>query len=66
VNHSFRGIARNNRDVQQCEKDLVFSRSAIEHQDGIAGSKDLSKHFPHGSALGADPRAREEVVIPPG
>jgi hypothetical protein len=66
VDHFFRGITRDNGDVQKCEKNLVFPSSAIEHQDGIAGSKDVSKHFPHGSALGADPRAREEVVIPPG
>jgi len=66
VDRFFHGITRDNGDVQHCKKNLVFQGSAIEHQDGIAGLKDVSKHFPHGSALGADPRPRKEVVIPPG
>jgi hypothetical protein len=66
VDHSFRGIAGDNGDVQHGKKNRVFPGSAIEHQDCIAGSKGVSKHFPYGSALGTDPRTRKQVVIPPG
>ena len=66
VDPFFRGITRDNGDVQQCEKGLVFPSSAIEYQDCITGPKDVNKHFPHDSALGADPGARKKVVIPPG
>jgi hypothetical protein len=55
MDHSFRGIAGDNRDVQHGKKERVFPSSAIEHQDFVAGSKGVRKDFPHGSALGADP-----------
>ncbi len=55
VDQPFRGTG-DNGDVQHCKKDRVFPSSAIEHQDCIAGSKSVGKHFPYGSALGTDPR----------
>jgi hypothetical protein len=66
VDHSFRRITGDNGDVQQGKKQRVFLSSAIEGQDFIAGEKGVSKDFPDGSALGTDPRAGKEVVIPPG
>jgi hypothetical protein len=66
VDHLFHGITRDNGDVQQCKKCLVFPSSAIEQQNCITGPKDVSKHFPHDFALGADPQARKKVVISPG
>jgi hypothetical protein len=55
TDHSFRGIACDDRDVQHGKKERVFASSAIEHQDFIAGSKGVRKDFPHGFALGTDP-----------
>ena len=43
VDHFFHSITRDNGDVQHRKKNLVFPGSAIEHQDGIAGAKDVSK-----------------------
>ena len=66
LDHSFRCITGENGDVKPCKKERIFPSTAIEFQDMSAGLKGVGKDFPYGCALGSDPCARKQVIIPLG